>query len=62
MENVAIVRSGKLEKNVQENKLAITFSWSRKTIEGLLVLMAFTVHNSAGKRSTNAAFARLEKL
>ena len=40
----------------------MAFSWSRKTIDELLVLMAFTVRNSAGKRSTNATFARSGKL
>ena len=62
LENAAIARSGKLYKNVQENKLSVAFSWSRKTIDELLVFMAFTVCNSAGKRSTNATFARLGKL
>ena len=62
LENAAIARSGKLSKNVLENKLSVAFSWSRKTIDELLVFLAFTVCNSAGKRSTNATFARLGKL
>ena len=40
----------------------MAFSWSRKTIDELLVFMALTVRNSAGKRSTNATFARSGKL
>ena len=62
LENASIARSGKLLKNVQENKLSVAFSWSRKTIDELLVFMALTVRNSAGKRSTNATFARSGKL
>ena len=62
LENAAIARSEKLSKNVLENKLSVAFSWSRKTIDELLVFLAFTVCNSAGKRSTNATFARLGKL
>ena len=47
-----------IEKRAGKTSLTLAFSWSRSTIDKHHIFMVFTVGNSVGKRSENAALAR----
>ena len=49
LKNAGFARSGKLQKNVEETRYTLAFSWCRKTIDKHHVFMAFTIGSSVGK-------------